>query len=78
MRAGARFWITADVRREAHQLSVFFKVSLKLYVYRETRAHAGARAHTDTHNARALCTNHQAGTKAPGRGVAHAHLDLAL
>ena len=79
---GARFWITADVRREAHQLSVFFKVSLKLYVYRETRA-ARARTHRHTYararlRARALCTNHQAGTKAPGRGVAHAHLDLAL
>ena len=42
--AGARFWITADVRREAYQMSVFYLRSALNY-YRETRARA-ARAHT--------------------------------
>ena len=66
-------------------MSVFFQVSLNLYRdARNARAHAEtARTHTHMRararlRARALCTNHQAGTKTLGRGVAHAHLDLAL
>ena len=58
-------------------MSVFFQVSLKLYREKTRRADTHARARARL-RARALCTNHQAGTKALGRGVAHAHLDLAL